>query len=29
MENNLQIFNNTNFGEIRTLIIDNEPCKSE
>ncbi len=25
MENKLQIFNNTNFGEIRTLIIDNEP----
>lgn len=29
MENKLQIFNNTNFGEIRTLIINNEPYKGE
>ncbi len=29
MENKLQIFNCTEFGEIRTLIIDNEPYKGE
>ena len=23
--NNLQIFNNTEFGEVRTVVINNEP----
>lgn len=25
MENKLQIFNNADFGEVRTIVIDNEP----
>ena len=25
MENNIQIFNNEEFGQVRTVAIDNEP----